>query len=131
MVAFQPRAVEVLTPQRSLIRATISRCASGGPVSVIAGAHRTGRRPVLIGLAVIAAWPGGGPADPVIAPGTAAWPIWEGIRSRRARTPPGGSTEVSGDLSAELAPQGIRVVGLRPHGMPETATMKDAYEWRG
>ena len=24
------------------------------------------------------------------------------------------------DLSAELAPQGIRVVGLRPHGMPET-----------
>jgi NAD(P)-dependent dehydrogenase (short-subunit alcohol dehydrogenase family) len=29
------------------------------------------------------------------------------------------------DLSAELAPQGIRVVGLRPHGMPETSTMKD------
>src|SRR5829696_2580857 len=26
------------------------------------------------------------------------------------------------DLSAELAPQGIRVVGLRPHGIPETAT---------
>jgi NAD(P)-dependent dehydrogenase (short-subunit alcohol dehydrogenase family) len=32
------------------------------------------------------------------------------------------------DLSAELAPQGIRVVGLRPHGMPETGTMKEAYE---
>jgi len=29
------------------------------------------------------------------------------------------------DLSAELAPQGIRVVGLRPHGMPETSTMKE------
>jgi NAD(P)-dependent dehydrogenase (short-subunit alcohol dehydrogenase family) len=29
------------------------------------------------------------------------------------------------DLSAELAPQGIRVVGLRPHGMPETATMRE------
>ena len=28
------------------------------------------------------------------------------------------------DLSAELAPHGIRVVGLRPHGIPETATMK-------
>ena len=28
------------------------------------------------------------------------------------------------DLSAELAPQGIRVVGLRPHGMPETSTMQ-------
>ncbi|HSY44317.1 MAG TPA: SDR family oxidoreductase [Candidatus Acidoferrum sp.] len=32
------------------------------------------------------------------------------------------------DLSAELAPQGIRVVGLRPHGMPETNTMKEAFE---
>jgi NAD(P)-dependent dehydrogenase (short-subunit alcohol dehydrogenase family) len=34
------------------------------------------------------------------------------------------------DLSAELAPQGIRVVGLRPQGMPETPTIKDAYEPR-
>src|SRR6266478_3155130 len=32
------------------------------------------------------------------------------------------------DLSAELAPQGIRVVGLRPHGIPETSTMKDVFE---
>jgi NAD(P)-dependent dehydrogenase (short-subunit alcohol dehydrogenase family) len=32
------------------------------------------------------------------------------------------------DLSMELAPQGIRVVGLRPHGIPETATMKDIFE---
>jgi NAD(P)-dependent dehydrogenase (short-subunit alcohol dehydrogenase family) len=32
------------------------------------------------------------------------------------------------DLSAELAPKGIRVVGLRPHGMPETNTMKEAFE---
>lgn len=29
------------------------------------------------------------------------------------------------DLSYEFAPQGIRVVGLRPHGMPETTTMKE------
>ncbi|WP_042381608.1 SDR family NAD(P)-dependent oxidoreductase [Streptacidiphilus melanogenes] len=28
------------------------------------------------------------------------------------------------DLSAELAPQGIRVVGLRPHGLPETASLR-------
>jgi NAD(P)-dependent dehydrogenase (short-subunit alcohol dehydrogenase family) len=28
------------------------------------------------------------------------------------------------DLSAELAPHGIRVVGLRPHSIPETSTMK-------
>jgi NAD(P)-dependent dehydrogenase (short-subunit alcohol dehydrogenase family) len=34
------------------------------------------------------------------------------------------------DLSAELAPQGIRVVGLRPQGMPETRTIKEAYEPR-
>jgi NAD(P)-dependent dehydrogenase (short-subunit alcohol dehydrogenase family) len=33
-------------------------------------------------------------------------------------------------LSAELAPQGIRVVGLRPQAMPETATIKEAFEPR-
>src|SRR5205807_2107158 len=31
------------------------------------------------------------------------------------------------DLSVELAPEGIRVVGLRPHGMPETSTMKEVF----
>jgi len=34
------------------------------------------------------------------------------------------------DLSAELAPLGIRVVGLRPQGMPETRTIKEAFEPR-
>ena len=33
-------------------------------------------------------------------------------------------------LSAELAPHGIRVVGLRPQGMPETGGLKDAWESR-
>ena len=33
-------------------------------------------------------------------------------------------------LSAELAPQGIRVVGLRPQGMPETRTIKNAFKPR-
>ena len=33
-------------------------------------------------------------------------------------------------LSAELAPHGIRVVGLRPQGMPETATLREAFEPR-
>jgi NAD(P)-dependent dehydrogenase (short-subunit alcohol dehydrogenase family) len=33
-------------------------------------------------------------------------------------------------LSAELAPHGIRVVGLRPQGMPETRTLKEAFEPR-
>jgi NAD(P)-dependent dehydrogenase (short-subunit alcohol dehydrogenase family) len=32
------------------------------------------------------------------------------------------------DLSLELAPHGIRVVGLRPHGMPATDTMREVYE---
>lgn len=32
------------------------------------------------------------------------------------------------DLSCEFAPQGIRVVGLRPHGMPETSTMKEVLD---
>jgi NAD(P)-dependent dehydrogenase (short-subunit alcohol dehydrogenase family) len=34
------------------------------------------------------------------------------------------------DLSAELAPQGIRVVGLRPQAMLETRTIKNAFEPR-
>jgi NAD(P)-dependent dehydrogenase (short-subunit alcohol dehydrogenase family) len=34
------------------------------------------------------------------------------------------------DLSAELAPRGIRVVGLRPQAMPETSTIKKAFEPR-
>jgi NAD(P)-dependent dehydrogenase (short-subunit alcohol dehydrogenase family) len=33
-------------------------------------------------------------------------------------------------LSAELAPQGIRVVGLRPQAMPESATIREAFEPR-
>ena len=33
-------------------------------------------------------------------------------------------------LSAEFAPHGIRVVGLRPQAMPETRTIKEAYEPR-
>src|SRR5579863_7620324 len=32
------------------------------------------------------------------------------------------------DLSAEFAAQGVRVVALRPHGMPETSTMREVYE---
>jgi NAD(P)-dependent dehydrogenase (short-subunit alcohol dehydrogenase family) len=34
------------------------------------------------------------------------------------------------DLSAELAPHGIRVVGLRPQAMPETRTIQEAFEPR-
>jgi len=34
------------------------------------------------------------------------------------------------NLSAELAPHGIRVVGLRPQAMPETATIREAFEPR-
>jgi NAD(P)-dependent dehydrogenase (short-subunit alcohol dehydrogenase family) len=33
-------------------------------------------------------------------------------------------------LSAELAPHGIRVVGLRPQGIPETDSLKEAFEPR-
>ncbi|NUP06274.1 MAG: SDR family oxidoreductase [Polyangiaceae bacterium] len=34
------------------------------------------------------------------------------------------------DLSAELAPHGIRVVGIRPQAMPESATIRAAFEPR-
>ena len=33
-------------------------------------------------------------------------------------------------LSAELAPHGVRVVGLRPQAIPETPTIRDAFEPR-
>jgi NAD(P)-dependent dehydrogenase (short-subunit alcohol dehydrogenase family) len=33
-------------------------------------------------------------------------------------------------LSAELSPHGVRVVGLRPQAMPETRTIKEAFEPR-
>jgi NAD(P)-dependent dehydrogenase (short-subunit alcohol dehydrogenase family) len=32
------------------------------------------------------------------------------------------------DLSAELAPHGIRVVGLRPNAIPETSTLKEIFD---
>jgi NAD(P)-dependent dehydrogenase (short-subunit alcohol dehydrogenase family) len=32
------------------------------------------------------------------------------------------------DLSCELASHGIRVVGLRPHGMPETSSLKEVFD---
>jgi NAD(P)-dependent dehydrogenase (short-subunit alcohol dehydrogenase family) len=34
------------------------------------------------------------------------------------------------DLSAELAPHGIRVVGIRPQAMPESSTIREAFEPR-
>jgi NAD(P)-dependent dehydrogenase (short-subunit alcohol dehydrogenase family) len=34
------------------------------------------------------------------------------------------------ELSAELAPHGVRVVGLRPHAMPETRAIQHGYEVR-
>ena len=36
----------------------------------------------------------------------------------------GAKEALTRDLSAELAPHGIRVVGLRPHGLPETTSMR-------
>jgi divalent metal cation (Fe/Co/Zn/Cd) transporter len=38
---------------------------------------------VLVGLAIVAIWPGGWPIDAVIALGIAAWSIWEGCQSWR------------------------------------------------
>jgi NAD(P)-dependent dehydrogenase (short-subunit alcohol dehydrogenase family) len=32
------------------------------------------------------------------------------------------------ELSAELGPQGVRVVGLRPHGMPQTDSLKEVFD---
>jgi NAD(P)-dependent dehydrogenase (short-subunit alcohol dehydrogenase family) len=37
---------------------------------------------------------------------------------------------ITRSLSAELAPHGIRVVGLRPNGIPEASSLKEAFEIR-
>lgn len=42
----------------------------------------------------------------------------------------GAKEALTRHLSAELAPHGIRVVGLRPQAMPTTRTIRDAYEPR-
>ena len=39
-----------------------------------------------------------------------------------------GKEALTRDLSAELAPHGLRVVNLRPHGLPETATMREVFD---
>lgn len=36
--------------------------------------------------------------------------------------------QLTRDLSHELASKGIRVISLRPHGIPETSTMKEVFE---
>jgi len=39
-----------------------------------------------------------------------------------------GKEALTRDLSIELAPKGIRVVALRPHGLPETPTMRAVFD---
>jgi NAD(P)-dependent dehydrogenase (short-subunit alcohol dehydrogenase family) len=39
--------------------------------------------------------------------------------------------QMTRDLSLELAPQGIRVVTLRPHGIPESNTMREVFDVKG
>lgn len=56
-------------------------------------------------------------------PGRTGTPLNGGYGSAQA-----AKEALTRDLSTELAPHGIRVVSLRPHGMPETKTMKEAFE---
>lgn len=39
--------------------------------------------------------------------------------------------QLTRDLSLELAPQGIRVIGLRPHGIPASNTMREVFAVKG
>ena len=56
-----------------------SRAAAGeGALNLICAAQAA---VVLFGLIVIGIWPGGWPADPVVALGIAAWSAWEGGKS--------------------------------------------------
>jgi NAD(P)-dependent dehydrogenase (short-subunit alcohol dehydrogenase family) len=60
------------------------------------------------------------------------------LPARRGTTLNGGygaaqaaKEQLTRDLSAEFAPHGIRVLGLRPHGLPETGTMRGVFEMKG
>jgi NAD(P)-dependent dehydrogenase (short-subunit alcohol dehydrogenase family) len=58
-----------------------------------------------------------------------ALPARMGTRSNGGYGPAMAAKEaLTRDLSMELASQGIRVVGLRPHGIPGTNTMNDVFE---
>lgn len=56
-------------------------------------------------------------------PGKVAYPLNGGYGASSA-----AKEQITRDLSLELAPHGIRVVGLRPHGLPESATMREVYD---
>jgi NAD(P)-dependent dehydrogenase (short-subunit alcohol dehydrogenase family) len=58
-------------------------------------------------------------------PGRAGTPLQGGYPLAQA-----AKEALTRDLSAELAPHGVRVVGLRPHGLPETATLREAFQAR-
>jgi NAD(P)-dependent dehydrogenase (short-subunit alcohol dehydrogenase family) len=58
-----------------------------------------------------------------------ALPARKGTRLNGGYGPAQAAKEaLTRDLSAELAPKGIRVVGLRPHGMPETGVLREAFD---
>jgi NAD(P)-dependent dehydrogenase (short-subunit alcohol dehydrogenase family) len=56
-------------------------------------------------------------------PGRAGTPLVGGYGPAMA-----GKEALTRSLSAELAPHGIRVVGLRPHAMPETASIREVFD---
>jgi divalent metal cation (Fe/Co/Zn/Cd) transporter len=59
---------------------------------------------ILVGLAVVAIWPGGWPADPFIALGIAAWSGWEGGRSWRGT---GCCSVTPSGTTATMTPAGL------------------------
>jgi divalent metal cation (Fe/Co/Zn/Cd) transporter len=69
-----------ITKHRLGQRLSSEAAASEGTQNLMCAAQAAA---VLVGLAVIAIWPGGWPIDPVIALGIAAWSVWEGRQSWR------------------------------------------------
>ena len=58
-----------------------------------------------------------------------ALPARKGTRNNGGYGAAQGAKEaLTRDLSTELAPQGIRVLSLRPHGITETNTMKEVFD---
>ena len=58
-----------------------------------------------------------------------AFPARTGTRLNGGYGPAQAAKEaLTRDLSMELAPHGIRVLALRPHGIPESSTMRELYE---
>lgn len=105
------------TPMVDLDLERFSRPIAGYTRSYFLTARASARRMVASGSGVI--------MTVTAIPSRAGFPLQGGYGPAQA-----AKEAMTRALSAELAPHGIRVVGLRPNGLPETDSLRHAFESR-